>query len=61
MKTQTGTNHFVSRAKAIAYYRAYSYNTKEVDKKIGESEIVIGPPQGKFAAQEKEGRYFLIT
>ena len=60
MKTKSGTNHFLSRAKAVAYYAPYGYDTKDVDDKIKENEIVIGPPEkGKFVA-DKEGRYFLI-
>lgn len=44
MKITVGTSHFRSRDAAVAYYSAYGFDGHEVDKKIAEGEIAIGPP-----------------
>lgn len=44
MKITVGTNHFRSRDAAVAYYSAYGFDGPEVDRKIAEGDIVIGPP-----------------
>ena len=42
-----GTSYFVSRASAIRYYSQYGLNTDDVDRKIQDTEIIIGrPPLG---------------
>ena len=43
---RTGTGHFVSKAKAVQYYRDYEgNNAKEaVERKLAAREIDSGPP-----------------
>jgi alkylhydroperoxidase family enzyme len=41
---QTGTSHFVSLRKAVAYYRDYGFDAAGVQQKIDAGEIHIGPP-----------------
>lgn len=61
MSTQIGTNHFVSRFFAINYYKSYGFTEKDVENKIKEAAIVIGPPNLKkgeiLAIIKGEGRY----
>lgn len=46
--TTIGTSHFVSREAAILYYRPQFDNAAaEVDRKLADDEIHIGPPQIK--------------
>lgn len=51
MPTRIGTAHFVSRAHAIRYYRAYctSYReaAAEVDELLAGGSIHLGPPPKK--------------
>lgn len=46
---KTGTAHFISRDAAIRYYREYGYDdtAAEVDRKLADGEIYIGPPELK--------------
>jgi hypothetical protein len=58
-----GTSHFTSREAATSYYRNYGFRSEDVEEKIKQGEIKIGPPQAKegetiFINQE-EGRYFV--
>ena len=54
---RTGTAHFVSKAKAVQYYRDYEgNNAKEaVERKLAAREIAIGPP-----ALPANGRLLII-
>ena len=42
-----GTHHFVSLQGAHRYYADYGLGFKDVERKIQEKEIAIGPPQVK--------------
>jgi hypothetical protein len=44
MATLVGTAHFVTRLDAIQYYKSQECDRKEVDRKIKDGEIFIGPP-----------------
>lgn len=62
----TGTNHFVSREAAFAYYSgAYKFTRQDVRRKIASKEIKIGKPalkNGEMVLINKvEGRYFKET
>lgn len=54
-----GTNHFVSLSAASRYYRDYGFLMKDVERKIKEGEIVIGPPSGDSNFVIRGGRYFM--
>jgi len=38
----TGTNHFVSKEKALQYYADYGFGMNDVNRKIADKEIRIG-------------------
>ena len=40
-----GTSHFVSLMDAIRYYRPYGFDASDVERKIADGEIHIGPPE----------------
>lgn len=42
--TRVGTAHFVTLAHAVAYYRPYGFDRSDVQRKLAEGEIFIGPP-----------------
>ena len=58
-----GTNHFVSKMDAYAYYNAYGFTRFNVDVKINAHEIEIGKPSAKpnqrVLVNKSEGRYFI--
>lgn len=58
-----GTNCFITRKSAVLYYRNYGDNSKAVDQKIKEKEIIIGKPAlkagEKLITDMNEGRYFI--
>jgi hypothetical protein len=42
---RVGTAHFVSKAKAVRYYREYEIDARAaVERKLSEGSIHIGPP-----------------
>lgn len=64
MPTTYGTCHFVSRRRAIAYYRSQGYCDAQaaVDDNIKTEAIVIGPPKlkpGQTMRINDEGRYVI--
>lgn len=60
---RTGTSHFVNLQAAIAYYQPYGSDSWEVNRKIKNGEISIGPPVlksgQKLLIDQTEGRYFI--
>lgn len=61
---RTGTSHFVTRAAAIRYYEVFGYDTKDVEAKLAEGEIHIGPPtlkDGERLGMMDGGRYSIVT
>lgn len=58
-----GTCHFVSIQAAYNYYSVYGYGKLEVDQKLAEGDIKIGPPETKggekVVLDKTEGRYFI--
>lgn len=61
MKTTFGTSHFTSFSDACDYYRNYDLTSHEVDQKVKDGEISIGPPPLKegqtLSVIRGEGRY----
>ncbi len=63
MSLRHGTSHFTSRLAAIRYYTSYGYEDveSEVDRKLRDSEIHLGPPlieSGYKLWVDDDGRYF---
>jgi hypothetical protein len=58
-----GTSNFVSKIKAIKYYKTQESDTVEVNRKIKDGEILIGKPNVpkgmSLCINHEEGRYFL--
>lgn len=56
-----GTAHFVSKAAAVRYYRDYSFEASDVERKIASGDIFIGKPkiQDNEALFVREGRYHI--
>ena len=63
--TVIGTANFVSRFKAVKYYKSQGYDRaiSVVNEKIEEGAITIGPPtveEGqRLLVDNEEGRYFI--
>jgi hypothetical protein len=45
--TRMGTCHFPTKADASAYYQPYGFGPKDIDCKIADGEIRIGPPPAR--------------
>jgi hypothetical protein len=63
MGIRVGTSYFMNRQMAIKYYSQYSYEDveTEVDRKLREGEIHLGPPlipSGHKLRQDDDGRYY---
>lgn len=57
---RTGTNHFVSVARANSYYRVLGLAARDVRDKIKSGDIAIGKPQTeKKTAIDEDGRYWI--
>lgn len=60
-----GTSYFRSKAEAIAYFKPYGYNAKDIATKIRAGDISIGKPTLKAGEKldfdVREGRYFIYT
>lgn len=59
-----GTSHFRDKRAALRYYRAYGNDSAEVERKLAEGEIFLGPPTNTPAGSRvridpAEGRYFI--
>ena len=62
MKTKIGTSHFETLEAATRYYSWYELTWYEVQEKIDNGEIHIGPPSikpGERLLVDKDGRYFI--
>lgn len=63
MPNITGTEHFKDRAAAVRYYRAYGEDGADVDAKLKEGAIHLGPPKAPEGAKvylnNAEGRYMI--
>lgn len=62
MSTRFGTPNFVTRRRAISYYRSQGYcdPAAAVDESLKEGAIFIGPPKlkpGQTCSVNDEGRY----
>lgn len=59
--TRYGTAHFHSRKAANAYYALQGFSANDVQTKLDEGEIFIGPPMVYRGARLSlvEGRYFV--
>ena len=61
--TNFGTGHFVDIVAARQYYVTYGFNARDVDRKLAEGEIHIGPPPlktGESFTINKEQRYAIV-
>ena len=63
--TRVGTNCFVSRAAAYAYYALYGHDEADVDAKIASGAIYIGTAhlrmrEGDRLVRDKDGRYHIV-
>lgn len=62
--TRYGTNHFVNRRRANAYYAAMGFTKEDVARKISDREIHLGPPKdkpGQKVTLDKDGRFHVET
>ncbi len=60
--TKTGTSHFVSLQTAVRYYKDYGYGLNDVQQKVKDGEIHLGPPvvkDGQKLSIIDGGRYAL--
>lgn len=59
----TGTSHFESFAAALAYYENYGCRWADVQRKVNDKEIHLGPPKLKegqrLTIHATERRYFI--
>jgi hypothetical protein len=61
--TITGTSHFDMLRDAVRYYRVYGFNRVEVEQKIKDGEIHLGPPkinEGERYRLDIDNRYIVI-
>lgn len=60
--TRYGTAHFITRRAALAYYRAQGFRAADIDQKLTDGEIHIGPPTVKPGERldVDGGRYFIV-
>lgn len=57
---EIGTKNFASYKAACDYYKKYGYSTSDVNRKIVECEIILGPPACKNAIIDPTtGRFFI--
>ena len=66
MTTITGTNCFVTKTHAKAYYADYGCSSLDVEYKISTGEISIGcpvnvPTNARVYIDQSEGRYMIET
>ena len=64
--TITGTNCFVTKTLAKAYYAEYGFNSLDVEHKISTGDISIGKPlnvptNARVYLNQSEGRYMIET
>ena len=64
--TITGTNCFVTKTRARAYYAEYGFSSLDVEHKISTGEISIGwpvnvPTNARVYIDQSEGRYMIET
>ena len=64
--TITGTNCFVTKTRARAYYAEYGLSSLDVEHKISTGEISIGwpvnvPTNARVYLGQSEGRYMIET
>lgn len=61
-----GTSHFISFAKAKAYYESQEYDEKSIMQKLEEGDFHIGPPPqkdlqpGDVLEVNSEGRFIIL-